>query len=395
MEIPENNELINNKLHMKKYITKSWIYLLLLTVVFNSSCADPNDYKEFIKDGEISYTGKIDSIIVFSGKDRVYIEGLLRSDPKVTKCVIYWDSRNDSLVVPVERSGRTDTLKALIPLAENLYNFEFVTFDALGNKSVPVYATGRSYGDLYQKSISNRLIVSAIADQATGDVTVNWRSIDKTLGAFATDITYTDNSDKKRRVRVKIDEKESLLLDYKKGTSFNYQTLYRPDTLCIDTIVTSIETQKTAFKIDRSSWVATADTYELTGQLPKGGSPSFVLDDDPDTYWHTVHSTGTTPFPHWLAFDMGREIEVSVVELTSRHNYLNADFRDFYIEGRNSETEDWVTYGSFFLPDIKGPQQFLLSGSPKMRYLRIYQLNGGGEPHSHLAEFSVYGNYPD
>jgi len=166
-----------------------------------------------------------------------------------------------------------------------------------------------------------------------------------------------------------------------------------PDTLCIDTFRTAVQTYNTAFKIDKSNWVATADTYEETGQLPDGGPPFFVIDDDPNTYWHTVHTTNTTPFPHWLAFDMGRVVAVDMVELTSRHDYLGADFRDFIIEGRNAESEEWVAYGSFSLPDIQGPQQFLISDSPKMRYIRIYQLNGGGEPHSHLAEFSVYGNH--
>lgn len=380
---------------MKKYIIKNWIYLLLLAIIFNVSCADSEDYKQFIEGGEISYTGKIDSVQVFSGKERVYVQGLFKSDPKVTKCVIYWDSKTDSLVIPIERTERTDTLKVLIPLAENLYNFEIRTFDAIGNQSIPVYSMGRSYGESYQKSISNRLILSAIADQTTGDVAVNWRDIDKTLGAFATDVIYTDTQNKERKIRIDIDDASSVLTDYKKGTAFKYQTLYRPDTLCIDTFLTALSSQKTAFKIDKSSWIATADTYEATGQLPNGGPPHFVIDDDPNTYWHTVHSSHTTPFPHWLAFDMGREVEVSVVELTSRHDYLGADFRDFWIEGRNSESEEWTLYGSFFLPDIQGPQQFLLTDSPKMRYLRIYQLNGGGEPHSHLSEFSVYGNYAE
>ncbi len=378
---------------MKKYIFRKLIYLLLLAIIFNSSCADPEDYKQFLEGGEISYTGKIDSVIVLSGKERIYIQGLFRSDPKVTKCVIYWNSKLDSLAVPVERTDRTDTMKVIVPLAENLYNFEFRTFDADGNASIPVYSIGRSYGDLYQKSISNRLILSAITDEATGDVTVNWRDIDKTLGAFATDVIYTDNQDKERKVRVSTSASNSILEDYKKGTQFSYKTLYRPDTLCIDTFYTAINNQKAVFKIDKSSWVASADTYEPTGQMPNGGPPSFVIDDNPDTYWHTVHASHTTPFPHWLAFDMGKEVVVDIVELTSRSDHLNADFRDFWIEGRNSESEEWKLYGVFFLPDVVGPQQFMLNDSPRMRYLRIYQLNGGGEPHSHLAEFSVYGSF--
>jgi hypothetical protein len=42
------------------------------------------------------------------------------------------------------------------------------------------------------------------------------------------------------------------------------------------------------------------------------------------------------------------------------------------------EAELCTTYGSFNLPDAQGPQQFLISGSPTVRYIRIYQLNGEG-----------------
>lgn len=378
---------------MKKNIIKYLIFTLLSGVIFMTSCSDPNDYKMFIEGGEISYTGKIDSVLVSSGKERVLIQGLFQSDPKVTKCVIFWNSKMDSLVIPVSRTERTDTLKAIIPLLENLYNFELRTFDNMGNQSIPVYAIGRSYGNIYEKSITNRLIQSAIEDSEVNSVLIKWINIDKTLGAFATEVTYLNTRNEESKVRIDVDEKESVLSNYKIGTNFSYYTLYRPDTLCIDTFITHSSTQKAAAKIDKKNWIATADTYEPTGQLPNGGHPNFVIDDNPNTYWHTVHATHTTPYPHWLAFDFGKKIEVSVVELTSRHDHLNADFRDFLIEGRNSEEEEWALYGSFFLEDIQGPQQFSLTDSPQMRYLRIYQLNGGSPPHSHLAEFSVYGNY--
>ncbi|SEM64927.1 F5/8 type C domain-containing protein [bacterium A37T11] len=379
---------------MKKNMNNiiSWVCTGFILSIFIVSCSSMDDYKDFTKGGEISYTGKIDSVTVFSGDERVLIEGLFMSDPKIANCRIYWNNDHDSLNIPVIRTEGIDTLKKFIPLPENLYNFKIYTYDALGNKSVAVYATGRSYGTSYKASINNRLIISAIAD-ANNDVTVGWRDIDKTLGAFATDVSYMDNANKQQKVRVDIDVSTSVLKNYKKGTTFSYQTLYRPDTLCIDTFHTVAQTHSTAFKIDKSTWIATADTYELTGQMPNGGPPSFTIDDDPNTYWHTAHTTGTTPYPHWLAYDMGKEVAVDVVELTSRYNYINADFKDFLIEGRNSLDEEWTSYGSYTLPDILGPQQFLIPDSPKMRYVRIYMLNGGSPPHSHLAEFSVYGNY--
>lgn len=368
-----------------------YLYTLIIPILLWTSCSKSNDYKKFAEGGEISYTGKIDSVTVYSGDERVIIKGLFLSDPKVASCRIYWNNMRDSVEVPVKRTHKTDTLIQIIKLPENLHNFRIHTFDALGNKSVAVYATGRSYGKAYKESINNRLIVSAIADN-NRSVTVTWRDMDKTLLAIGTEVTYTDHNNNKKLVNVPIDQAQTILKDYKEGTSFSYQTLYIPDTLCIDTFRTKIEQYQYAQKIGKKNWTATADTYEPTGQLPYGGHPSFAIDDDPNTYWHTVHSSGTTNFPHWLAFDMKKAVKVDMVELTSRRDHFNADFRDFIIEGRDSELEPWKAYGTFTLSETAEPQKFLIADSPSMRFIRIYQLNGGGEPHSHLAEFSVYGN---
>ncbi len=377
---------------MKKYCNKmNWTYLMIVPLLIMASCAKMDDYKSFVETGEISYTGKIDSVVVFSGDGRVIVQGIFKSDPKVTIARIYWNNMKDSLDVPVQRTNGIDTMKQAILLPENLYNFRIHTFDAQGNRSVPVYAIGQSYGNAYKESIKNRLILSAIADQ--GDkVTIVWRDIDKTLGAIATQIEYIDKNDKVQQVHTPIGEKQSVLNNIKSNMEFSYKTLYIPDTLSIDTFSTQIEKHGYSSMIDRSNWIATADTYEPSAQLPNGGPPKFVLDGNSETYWHTKHASATTPFPHWLAFDMKKAIKVDMIELVSRHDYLRFDFKDFLIEGRNSETEEWKVYGSFNLPDIAGPQPFLISGSPTMRYIRVFQLNGGGPPHSHLAEFAVYGS---
>ena len=60
------------------------------------ACSGMDEYKYlYLKDGIKSYTGKIDSVKVYSGHERVMIEGLFMSDPKVTGCMIYWNSKMD------------------------------------------------------------------------------------------------------------------------------------------------------------------------------------------------------------------------------------------------------------------------------------------------------------
>src|SRR5690606_17809370 len=119
-------------------------------------------YKDFLKDGETSYTGKIDSLEVLSGRNRVNVKGLFISDPKISECRIYWNSGSDSISVPVTRTQNVDTLDVIIDnLPENIYSFEVRTFDALGNKSVAVSKIGTVYGNRYQTSLYNRPEVSS------------------------------------------------------------------------------------------------------------------------------------------------------------------------------------------------------------------------------------------
>lgn len=372
---------------MRKNIFLQIFSLLAFLLVSISSCTQMDDYKDFIKNGEISYTGKIDSVIIYSGDERLLIQGLFISDPKIVNCRIFWNNKLDSVDIPVNRTDGIDTLRKIISLPENLYNFEIYTYDVLGNKSIPVYTIGRAYGTNYKASLNNRLINSAIVDG--NNVKIEWRNIDKTLGAFANEVKYTDNSGVEHAIRINIDDSQTILEDYKVGTSFSSSTLYKPDSLCIDTFYSIADTHAPLLKINKTGWIATADTYEATGKLPTGGLPQFAIDDNAETYWHTKQAFGGTAFPHWLAVDMGESHKLAIVELTALASGVDTDFRDFTIQGRNTESEGWVNYGTFTLDDIKEPQMFTLASSPTIRYLRIYQLNGKSQ-HSFLAELSAY-----
>lgn len=368
---------------MKKNKLSHAFALPIALLIAMSSCTRMDDYRKFIEGGEISYTGKIDSVTIFSGDERVFIQGLFIADPKVAGCIIFWNSKQDSVVIPIERTTGVDTLRQIIPLAENLYNFELYTYDALGNRSIVVNATGRSYGKSYKASLNNRLITSAT--MVEDKVKIVFRNIDKTSGAFATDVTYTDNSDTEQIVRVNVDDTQATLENYKEGTYFSATTLYLPDVNCIDTFYAVAETYFPLIKLEKNTWTATADTHDASG----GFLPGLAIDDDLDTYWHTSQTYGGSAYPHWLAVDMGEEVVAVAVGLTARTGYTDTDFTEFRVEGRNDESEEWVDYGSYTMDDVEGLQLFSFDTTHSMRYIRIYMLKGINQ-HAHLAEFSVY-----
>ncbi len=199
-----------------------------------SSCSDMDEYKKISGDKEILYTGKIEDVFIYTGDGRVLVEGICQSDPKIVTCRIYWDLRKEFVDVPVDMSAAPFTVRKEIDgLSDKVYNFEIVTLDADGNTSVPVYASGRSYGDLYRNSLTNRLVSSSGLNGTTA--VIQWRSMDLTLGPLGTQVTYTDRSGTEATVYVPVDESSCELADYYPGTVVTYTTVYRPDDYCLDT----------------------------------------------------------------------------------------------------------------------------------------------------------------
>ncbi|VTR55252.1 DUF4998 domain-containing protein [Sphingobacterium thalpophilum] len=224
---------------MKKW-TYSFMYVALLVMVLAAACKKMDDYKKYIADRPvITYTGKVDSVKVYPGENRVMIKGLLVSDPKIVEVRIYWNSRQDSLVVPVKRSAGVDTLKAYINnLGDGVYNFEIVTFDQQKNKSVRVYAIGRSYGENYQLSLLNRPALEANTG-SNGLTSISFSSLDANSGAQSTEIKYTKITGGEAVVSLPLSQASlQLPSDYKIGTALAYRTKYLPDTLAIDTFYT-------------------------------------------------------------------------------------------------------------------------------------------------------------
>lgn len=240
---------------MRNYYLRNYkigVIPALLTILTCTvlSCSKVDDYKKFIKDGEISYTGKIDSLKIWSGKNRVLIKGLFLADPKVTRCKIFWNNKSDSISIQIERKNVVDTLNVFVEnIAEGVQNFVIYTYDSFGNKSIPVYKTGRTYGERYQSSLTNRPISSAITAE-NGVTQIDWQGMDRLTGVFATDVSYTNNKSQVMTIRVPIDSIHTILTDFKQKTAISYHTLFLPDTMSIDTFYSST-TEMTVLKFEK------------------------------------------------------------------------------------------------------------------------------------------------
>lgn len=227
-----------------KMLMKTSVLSLVLGAILFSGCTKEDDYAKYLEGGEIYYPGKISNAFVLSGKNRVRFYGLFLSDPKVTQLLVYWNIRQDSVVIPVARVNIVDTLNYVLdPIEEGIHNFEFITMDSKGNKSVVVNATGTSYGDKYAAQLTNRPIQSHTYDATKKTMTIKWASMDLTTGAYQTEVQYTTADNNVKQILVPFDESnvssQTTVLENFPAGSFKYRTHFRPDDFSIDIFFTA------------------------------------------------------------------------------------------------------------------------------------------------------------
>lgn len=231
---------------MKQYKYISY-YLLVLVAFMISACTKMDDYKKkYEPNGPLIYPGKLDSVQVFSGRNRVLITGLFTSDPKIVKYRVYWNSKQDSIEKSVIRTSGVDTAKLIIPgLPEGIMTFEIRTYDNEGHISIPVTLAGNVYGSLYQSSLINRGIVS-VKLQTDGSALINWADVNANDGLISMEIKYTDAANKQRDTIIASQPTglSTSLPKFNAGSTLSYRTGFKPNKTAIDTFYVDYKDQK-------------------------------------------------------------------------------------------------------------------------------------------------------
>jgi hypothetical protein len=100
--------IINQKQKTMKTNIKYSIVFLMLTIVWGCSKKDEN-YKKLLADGEIYYPGVIANQSYLAGNLRTMLTWSPSPDPKIAKYKIFWNNKQDSLVVNATSHDPLDT----------------------------------------------------------------------------------------------------------------------------------------------------------------------------------------------------------------------------------------------------------------------------------------------
>jgi hypothetical protein len=298
-------------------------------------------HEGWMKDGEINYIGKVDSVHVTSGDQRIAFDCFL-SDKRVKYLNVEW------LEFGVTKETRV-ALDQVIPgepfsfmigegevtVAEGDFTFTFISDNNSGTYSIDFNTVGKVYGEKYASSLSNRtllgfeLVEEGLYMQFSGPLNESDQGVEVYYNNGTEDVTLSFTAE---------ELEESVLIptpDF--NTPLQYSTLYQPDN-CMDVFRAPVVTP-TIEKYDNVCLTGTAsassnlnDTYVASKAID--GNKTFG--DHPTRWINNKLPEGTE---NWLQVDFNDTYLIEKIA-TYDGTYVKDVFADFTLYGFNGT--EWV-----------------------------------------------------
>lgn len=336
------------------------LFLITISIglVYLASCTKMNDlHDRYLQEGERIYVGQPDSVQVFSGNRRVLLR-YWTSDPKASKMIVYWDSRQDSLLVDIPQKSRQEPVDIWVDnLTEKNYSFELITMNSqLTNRSIPFEVNTRVYGENFQESLVNRRLQSALKASASEPLIINWfGEVEQSVNIH---IHYLNTNDDTVDTLVSASEIQTVLHDYKE--QLTYRTLFKPEISAVDTFYTDFVnvTSRVEIAVPKNTfvrWNPVGIPYSDIGndyRIEKIWDGSYTF--SPVSFY--VFAIPGSTLPYSFTFDMGVTKKLSRFKHWQRTNgsvaYTIQNARKFELWGSDSPDvgasfDGWTKLGAY------------------------------------------------
>ncbi|WP_430973792.1 DUF4998 domain-containing protein [Sunxiuqinia rutila] len=373
------------------------ISIFVLTMFFG--CEDMMDtHSEYVQDGEIIYSVKVDSVYLFPGNNRVKLKGYLKNALQVTNIIVKWENADNSEqieTIAYDFNQSPDSFMAEIPIDEGQYLLEFITMNEAGNTSVSTKVDGKVYGEKYRSYLENRPI-QKILPNISGGAMITFAPAASNLVTMNFEYQTVDGTQK--NLVILPDQSELLIEDVDLYVPINYASGYIPSETAIDTFFCDVEEisleylTDIAFEIDKSSFeIIDFSTEEQAANEGGGNGPAVnIIDGDNSSYWQSQWADGIGQIPHHITIDMKNEFNVTQVDLFRRNS--NNHTKTVVLEG-STDNVNWEEFGTLNYSSDGSIQKELieLTDGKRMRYIKINVTESNVPPYVSLAEIYVIG----
>lgn len=229
------------------------LLILCSIICLSYSCSGMLDsIQPYLDEGETIYVGKLDSLKVYPGKNRIKIEGKMMYGVNQVMCIINYRNpvtlEAESKEFPIARKEPRETFEfTLDQMEEGQYDFSIVTYDAEDNQSIPTEISSYVYGDQYQASITNRILRNITPEQRMIEdnplvwiAKLDW-NISRGDGVVGCNLEYEQEDGSFKTIYVPVDDTVTELTDFKAGGVIRYNTEYMPEENSLDNFITEYE----------------------------------------------------------------------------------------------------------------------------------------------------------
>ncbi len=312
--------------------------------VFVFSCSDISETQEqFLSQGEKSYVGKLDSVEVYGGINRVVISGENTYLRNATKCHVEWTSvlgeKGEQIFDIAEHIEGRFTKVEIANLAEGNYDFIVYTTDNIGNKSLSVACSGSVYGEEYAAN-QLKMVATSIAKNSDGSADIHLSEVDDVVSIR---VDYYNSSDELVSMEFDSPSGNVVIPDWRGAqsesisitTSIIPESKHGIDVLELGKQTQNIERGMAKYSADKGQfsvqqYTAHDDTgHELPPHGGGGGTIALIDGNENSEMW----SNGV---PNVFSFDMGQAHYLTEVSVVGRKDYVGWDLVKFEIWGRES-----------------------------------------------------------
>lgn len=193
--------------------------LSILSLAMAGCYSIDDTQKEWTDKGEKIYVGKIDSMYVRSGMNRVEIVGNSKYLRTAVRCTVKYDETTleYNLSDVIQSDGKVRMM--IDGLEGGSYYFDVLTYDADGNTSVPSRVYGVAYGEMDIMSAAPKRVTGLII-KPNGSIDVTWNSAEVTYYT----VSWEDEDGKMQEMTIEDSPEITNLKSWKKGGKISVQS---------------------------------------------------------------------------------------------------------------------------------------------------------------------------
>ena len=299
------------------------VIVITLFLATLTGCNDMESKHEAYLTGEKVYAGKLDSLTVYSGYERVKITGQTRFLGQADKCFVEWGNQIREFPIANNRGATVDII--IDGLQERNYEFKVYTKDPDNNKSVIQTCTGKAMGSVFKESQMNRRIVNLTF--VNGYFSALWADKAESEYVVFTNFSYEKSNGTIEQVRIMPDDESTALTGWKAGGKIEIQSAVVTGDMGFDTIQLPLAESSlppsSVFALNKANFKVVRLTKDTPGDGYSGvmtGMWDNRKGSDGNSRYHTRDGEGV---PHTLTFDVGVYTTIDHIEVTGRQGYNN------------------------------------------------------------------------